>query len=175
MDKDDLKIKVLVYRAINDEKFKEEFKKDPKAVLKTIGISYPDSLKIKIVENSKNIYFLIVPEKPIVFEYQLEILPKEPSFGQIMHYIITHVQKGSETGKKLLKNTKEALIEHGIKIPTHISLTICRDSKMEKHIVIPRKIEKNEELSDFELKAISGGLNSYIDKEEILGYNLSKF
>lgn len=62
----------IVSNAWSDMEFKQKLLSDPKNVLKQNGVVIPDSLDVKIVENTNNVVYFILPQKPDVTRDVLE-------------------------------------------------------------------------------------------------------
>lgn len=55
----------LVARAWAEEDFKQRLLSNPMAVLKEEGITVPEGLQIKVVENSDTVFHFILPQRPV--------------------------------------------------------------------------------------------------------------
>ncbi|MEH1910889.1 MAG: NHLP leader peptide family RiPP precursor [Nostoc sp.] len=54
----------LIVRAWQDESFKQELLSNPKAAIAKEGINLPESIEIRIVEETPNTFCLVLPIKP---------------------------------------------------------------------------------------------------------------
>ncbi len=54
----------IIARAWQDESFKQELLRDPLATFAKEGINLPDGLEVKVVEESSNLFYLVLPTKP---------------------------------------------------------------------------------------------------------------
>ncbi|MFC1834431.1 NHLP leader peptide family RiPP precursor [Thermodesulfobacteriota bacterium] len=54
----------VIAQAWSDDDFKKRLFDDPKAVLKDFGINFPESLKVKLVEDPENELTIPFPAKP---------------------------------------------------------------------------------------------------------------
>lgn len=54
----------LVAKAWADEAFKQQLLADPVAVLKAEGLTLPAGLTVKVLENTDQLYHLVLPPKP---------------------------------------------------------------------------------------------------------------
>lgn len=58
------KLGQLISKAWNDEAFKARLLSDTMAVLKENGVAVPEGVTVKAVENTSNVFHLVVPPKP---------------------------------------------------------------------------------------------------------------
>ena len=54
----------VIARAGSDESFKERFLSEPKAVLEAYGITMPTDLEVKVVEQTHERVYVVIPFKP---------------------------------------------------------------------------------------------------------------
>jgi Nitrile hydratase, alpha chain len=54
----------MVAKAWLDEEFKAELKRDPKAVMKRMGIPVADDLHVEVFENTPTNFYWVLPAKP---------------------------------------------------------------------------------------------------------------
>lgn len=54
----------VVAKAWSSESFKEKLISEPKAVLEENGINIPAGLEIKVVEQTKELVYIVIPFKP---------------------------------------------------------------------------------------------------------------
>jgi Nitrile hydratase, alpha chain len=54
----------LIARAWKDVAFKNELLSNPKAALESEGISLPDNLEVRVVEETANAFYLVIPVQP---------------------------------------------------------------------------------------------------------------
>ena len=62
-DEQGKKMGQVIVRAWTDEAFKKRLLEDGTAVLKEEGVSVPEAMTVKVVENSETLYHLIIPPK----------------------------------------------------------------------------------------------------------------
>ncbi|MDD2923574.1 NHLP leader peptide family RiPP precursor [Rhodoferax sp.] len=58
------KMNQLIAKAWADEAFKQRLMADPVAVLRAEGLELPDGLSVKVLENTEQLYHLVLPPKP---------------------------------------------------------------------------------------------------------------
>ena len=54
----------IIARAWQDDSFKEELVSNPEAALSREGISLPESIEVKVLEENTNILYIVLPPKP---------------------------------------------------------------------------------------------------------------
>lgn len=58
------KLSQLIAKTWADEAFKRQLLADPTAVLKAEGLALPSGLTVKVVENTEQLFHLVLPPKP---------------------------------------------------------------------------------------------------------------
>jgi Nitrile hydratase, alpha chain len=56
----------VIAKAWSDPAFKSKLMSDPKAALSDAGVALPSDMTIKVVENTSNVFYLVIPEAPEV-------------------------------------------------------------------------------------------------------------
>lgn len=64
MDTANKKYQEIVEKAWQDEAFKKALIADPKKVLKEIGAFIPDNINLKVIEETADEVYVIIPKKP---------------------------------------------------------------------------------------------------------------
>jgi hypothetical protein len=54
----------LATKAWQDESFKQELLNNPKSALEKEGISLPDSIDVKVVEENSSLLYFVLPQNP---------------------------------------------------------------------------------------------------------------
>lgn len=54
----------LVARAWSDDKFKQDLINDPAGTLSGLGVTIPEDVDIKVVEDSPSVVHLVIPRRP---------------------------------------------------------------------------------------------------------------
>lgn len=54
----------LIARAWQDSAFKNELLSNPKAALETEGISLPQNIEVRAVEETSNTFYIVIPVQP---------------------------------------------------------------------------------------------------------------
>jgi len=57
------KLQHIIAKAWMDEGFKKRLFADPAAVLKEQGVEMPPGIQVKILENTENVFYLVLPTK----------------------------------------------------------------------------------------------------------------
>jgi hypothetical protein len=63
---------VCVAKAWADEDYKKRLIADPAMVLKKEGLTVPEGMKIKVVENTHEVFYMVLPESPDSAEGAIE-------------------------------------------------------------------------------------------------------
>jgi hypothetical protein len=58
------KMNQIIAKCWSDESFKQQFLADPAATLKAEGITLPDGLSVKALENTDKVLHVLIPAKP---------------------------------------------------------------------------------------------------------------
>ncbi|MCX5816090.1 MAG: nitrile hydratase subunit alpha [Proteobacteria bacterium] len=61
----------LIAKAWADEDFKARLVADPVAVLRAEGIDVPDGKKLKVVEDTEDTSYIVIPVKPLMNDGQM--------------------------------------------------------------------------------------------------------
>lgn len=54
----------IIARAWTDEAFKARLLREPATVLRENGISVPDGVEVRVLENTKKVFHLVLPRRP---------------------------------------------------------------------------------------------------------------
>jgi hypothetical protein len=63
---------VCVAKAWADEDYKKRLISDPATVLKKEGLTVPEGMEIKVVENTHEVFYMVLPESPDSIEGAIE-------------------------------------------------------------------------------------------------------
>ena len=58
------KMSQIVAKCWADDSFKQQLLAEPLATLKAEGIELPDGLAVKVLDNTANVFHLVIPAKP---------------------------------------------------------------------------------------------------------------
>ena len=144
----------LIILAWKDPKLKEKLFKNPKEVCTAHGIKLPKGQEVKILENSKEIFHLVLPKAPEGLSK--EDLLKVGVEGYPPHWgkIIGKAWTDPKFKEELFKNPKEVCKKNGLNINQE-KVHIIDEEKETYYMVFPRKT--SDELSDKELYIIAAG------------------
>lgn len=150
----------IVQKAAKDKSFKKEFKDNPKAVLEKQGVKLSGNFEIKVLENDRNTYHLVVTEERLSPEHRQSQLSSGASMEQIARYIITQIQEDGAEKSQLLSNPVQVLRSKGIEVPKNVKIDVRQNTPQTKWVVVPYHAGDNEEMSELELQAVAGGKGS---------------
>ena len=54
----------ILAKAWSDPAFKQRFMKDPKGVSAEFGLTVPDGMELRVVENTPEVFYIVLPGKP---------------------------------------------------------------------------------------------------------------
>ncbi|MCH9630771.1 MAG: hypothetical protein S4CHLAM37_07750 [Chlamydiia bacterium] len=151
------KLHQVMRRAHSDDSFKARLLKNPREVFEKEGVELSKDKQIRVMENTKDTFYLSIPKRRIPKEAMLRELPKNSTLGHVTAWITTQIQEGTPLKEKLLKNPTEELAKLGVNMPKGLRVKLLLNTDSEMYFVIPRKISEGEELHDMELQAVSGG------------------
>jgi len=66
------KIGQVISKAWSDEAFKKKLMSDATPILKANGITLPEGVVVKAIENTDKVFYLIIPPKPVLTDEQLD-------------------------------------------------------------------------------------------------------
>lgn len=155
------KIAELVAKAAIDEEVKAKLLNDPHKALKEIGGEFSKNDQIKILENTRNEFHFVVPNKKLQQQYEVENISPSSSFSDIAYWVITQIQKNGKNRERILNDIRGALKEKMIHLSKNTNIFIHENTENLFYLVIPRKIAFDEQLNDFELKQVAGGKSEY--------------
>lgn len=150
------KIIKIVKKAAKDSNFRDRLIKNPKKVLEEEGITISDNISLKVVENTEKVCNIVVPDQPISEKNVPESLNENSSFKQVVAYLISHVQKNDDIGKKLRVHPNETLKKMGVTLK--VEFRVYENDATRRFLAVPR--QKDMELSEEDLLMITAGANT---------------
>ena len=147
----------IVQKAAKDESFRKKFVSNPKSVLKEQGVEIKGNYEVKVLENNRKTFHLVVPEEKLSPEHCQNQISSGASMEKVARYIITQIQENGSEKSKLLSNPAQVLRSKGIEVPESVTIKVHQNTPDTKYIVVPYHAGENEELSELELQAVAGG------------------
>ena len=135
-------------RIWSDEGLRKRLLSDPKPILREFGLTFPESVSVKIHENTPTLMNAVLPKKPA----QLPINPSNDPITRTLERAWTD----AAFKKRLLSDPKEAVAEMGVRLPESMDLKIWENTDTLEHMVLPMNPSVTE-LSDADLEAVAGG------------------
>ncbi len=133
-----------VARAWVDEGFKARFLEDANAALPEIGLSMGGGLqeqRLKVVENTASQHNVIVCT--LCSCYPIALLGPSPTWYKSEGY-----------RSRVVREPRAVLHEFGYDVPDDVEITVWDASAESRHMVIPRRPDGTEALSEPELAAL---------------------
>ena len=150
------KLKWVVDKACHDPDYKKNLISHPIETLKKDGLML-ENKRIKFLENSANVFHIVIPHTKLNAKSFVKKLPKKPKLSDIQSFLIGHCQTCSSEKSKIMQNPTEYLKSHGVDLPKHVELKIHESKENNFFIVLPRVPEDGVELNQLELEQFSGG------------------
>jgi len=135
------KMAQLIAKCWADEAFKQKLLADPAATLKKEGVELPDGRSVKAVENTDEVFHLVIPLK---------------EEGVEMGQLIAKCWADEGFKQKLLADPAATLAAEGIELPDGLSVKAVENTDKVFHLVIPPQ-PSDSELSDEDLDVVAGG------------------
>jgi hypothetical protein len=136
----------------SDEDFKNRFVSQPKSILTEMGVNIPDSVQIKVHEDTAKVRNFVIPVKSAD---ENEATASNPLFRKA----ISRAFANREFKSQLLQNPKNAIAElTGESLPADLDIYVHENTPTLKHLVIFVDSE-SEELSEAELESVAGGVS----------------
>ena len=146
------KYQELSQRLQSSEEFKNRFLDQPKSVLKEIGIQVPNSIAIKVHEDTATVRNFVLPAS--VSEDD-ETTASNPLFRKA----IAKAHSDANFKARLRQNPKSAIAELTVEnLPEDLDICVHENTSNLKHLVIFVD-SASEELSERELEAVAGGVS----------------
>ncbi len=120
------KLGELLGRAWGDGTFKARLLSDTIAVLKENGITIPEDVSVKAIENTDKVIHIVIPRR----NYTVPVALRE---------LISRAWSDDAFKARLLSDTIAVLKENGITVPENVSVKAIENTDKVIHIVIPPK------------------------------------
>jgi hypothetical protein len=151
MTQQPMNMEQIVTRAWEEPAFKQELLDNPKAVLTEAGVKVPDNVELKIVEETPNDFYMIIPKEAVS-----EMAVEEE---KTVDALIVRASRDTAFRQELLNNPKAVIQrELGVSIPTETEVQVLEQTDTKAYMVLPaRETTESEELSEEELESVAGG------------------
>jgi hypothetical protein len=150
----------MLATALEDPTFKQRLVADPSAVLRERCLPVPGGQAVKVVENTADTVYLVVPAKPDTERSGEPLIrvaeAQQGSMAQLARVLI-NASHDEAFKKRLMVNPATTLGEHGISAPDGKTIRVVENTNDTVHLVLPAK-PTQAELSDEQLDQVAGGL-----------------
>ena len=136
----------VIERAATDSAFRQQLLADPASALQSAGISIPAGAKVKVVEDTQNLRYLVVPSRPTgVSDADLATVASEslPAGTSVEDNIASYSQLVAASWtdgalrSKLLSDPAAALSARGIRVPSDVRLQAAESSENDLVLAVP--------------------------------------
>lgn len=159
----------LITRSFEDERFKQELLANPKVVVeKELGTELPESLEIKVIEETETVLYIVIPKNPYeevaqselkaylgltldevarwVYEQQANVLLEETSSVAV----ITKSWTDQAFKQDLLANPKAVIEKEFAKnIPEGLEIQVLEETTNILYLILPRLVDDLHFLANF--------------------------
>jgi hypothetical protein len=142
----------MMARAWADESFKQRLLAEPAAVLREYGVDVPPGRSVKIVENTNQVVYLVLPARARGAE-------APDRWGRLWAQITAQARQDEAFKRRLLSQPAAVLGEIlGQEVPPGLAVTVLEDTDALVHNVLPARPPRSEgELAEQELATVAGG------------------
>lgn len=145
----------VMSRATEDEQFRAALQENPKRVLsKTYNLDIPDNVTIQVVEDTQGVRHLVLP---YVAAPAGEV--QAPQDIQWYANLLLRAYQDDAFKQQLLADPKSALREASdLDVPSGLELKVLEETAERRYLTMPPSEEEDLELSDGDLRLVSGGV-----------------
>ena len=134
-----------------NQELKHRFLSSPKSILAEMNIEVPDSISIKVHEDTPKVKNFVIPFESVIEDDNTASNP-------LLRAAIAKMNTDENFKSRLINNPKIALSElTGESLPEELNIVVHENTPTLKHLVICVD-SINEELSEKELETIAGGI-----------------
>jgi hypothetical protein len=141
-------LQTLAKKAVSDDAFRAQAKKDPKAALASLGVQIPAGLAVKVYENGPTTIHAVLPEK------NGSVQGLDANVAKVFE----KAWADPKFKEALLKDPTAAIKSAtNANLPKNLKIVVHADTKGEMNLVLPYVPPKSGELSDADLEMVAGG------------------
>ena len=153
----------LSQRLQSSEEFKNHFLSEPKSILIEMGIVVPDSIEVKVHEDTATVRNFVLPAS---LSEEDETTASNPLFRKA----IAKARADAGFKAQLMQNPKSAIAQlTGESLPEDLDIYVHENTSNLKHLVIFVD-SASEELSERELENVAGGIRMIKRPSPIAGF-----
>ena len=149
----------VVTRTWRDTAFKQQLLGNPRAVLQEHGLSVPNSQTVRVLEDTADTMYLVLPTKPsghLSDEELARLAGQQPEPTRKIGQVLINAWRDDAFKQRLLGNPDAVLQENGLPLPAGKAVRVVENTAETVHLVLP--VKPNAELSEQELEQVTGGM-----------------
>lgn len=143
----------LVAQAWTDPNLKQRLLNTPAAVLLEHGIAVPPGLDVRIVENTGEIAYFMLPAKTADFD---PVRGAQPGGGKSSWQLLEKIWTDDKFKQRLLTSPATVLQEFGIPVSAGLDIRVVENTDKVSYLALPPK-PSDSELTSTQLDAVVGG------------------
>jgi Nitrile hydratase, alpha chain len=150
----------VVAKAWADPAFKQRLVADPLAVLQEHGLPVPAGLAARVVENTTDTVYLVLPARPrgeLSAKEVGRVTGEETEPAKKLGHVLIKALQDEAFKRRLVADPRAVLQEEGVPLPEGKTVRVVEDTPQSVHVILPRK-PAAEELSEDQLGQVAGGL-----------------
>ncbi len=145
----------IIEKCCTDDSFKQQLLAEPMTTLKAEGLDLPEDLSVKVLENTGEVVYMVIPPKPLVPLAEAQ----DEDQAQLYQQIIAKCWADDSFKQQLLNDTSATLKAEGVEIPEGYSVKVLENTPQTFHIVIPNT---SAQLTDDQLDDVTGGFFPFL-------------
>jgi len=143
----------LVAQAWTDPNLKQRLLNTPAAVLLEHGITVPPGLDVRIIENTGEIAYFMLPARTADFQ---PLKGAQPGGGKSSSQLLDKIWTDDKFKQRLLTSPATVLQEYGIPVPASLDIRVVENTDKISYLALPPK-PSDSELTSSQLDGIVGG------------------